>query len=608
MKKFLPFILISAVFATACGGGGSLISSSGENPGNTSNPSITTSETIETSSQGSQGGVSSSEEREDKHTITAEEYAYQMNPETILFESSYMVHLIAPNDSVMHVQLDHGKLFNITFNTYYKLEKTANGARVTSYIVDSTTGKVEKNTRELSLDALYNYIFDDFIVLLKIPYSSWTYNQQTEKYTLSNIKLEGIELESGTMDIRYGYPQAINVSVKGFGECQISFESIGTIHINLPEELQVSSEVMVTSEVPQVSQEVVETSQVKQDVYTITAEEYAHELNPETVVFNSNYSIVMTDYMNRVMSIDLDNGKYLNKLNGLYFAFEKVNEKIMLTSYSPDGRGGYRISSELYDKESLFSYFFGSFQSLFYIPFTQWTFNATTNSYSLATLEYGGMKIIGGTLKVKNGKPMYMDVIIDGVGTSSLTFSNHGEVNINIPNDRYTFTEEELKNQLSPETIIFNSNYVIDMTDPSGSSMTILMDNELCYNPTYGVYTSCVRKDENTILMDLYTIGSDGTYVVQSREMNNSEIKGWFFGGMNFIFDIQYSQLTFNESDGSYSIAEFTVGNYHFINGEIRMINGLPFYLSLTVENLGSFTMKFSNHGKTNIVLPNVAK
>lgn len=365
---------------------------------------------------------------------------------------------------------------------------------------------------------------------------------------------------------------------------------------------------MVTSEVPQVSQEVVETSQVKQDVYTITAEEYAHELNPETVVFNSNYSIVMTDYMNRVMSIDLDNGKYLNKLNGLYFAFEKVNEKIMLTSYSPDGRGGYRISSELYDKESLFSYFFGSFQSLFYIPFTQWTFNATTNSYSLATLEYGGMKIIGGTLKVKNGKPMYMDVIIDGVGTSSLTFSNHGEVNINIPNDRYTFTEEELKNQLSPETIIFNSNYVIDMTDPSGSSMTILMDNELCYNPTYGVYTSCVRKDENTILMDLYTIGSDGTYVVQSREMNNSEIKGWFFGGMNFIFDIQYSQLTFNESDGSYSIAEFTVGNYHFINGEIRMINGLPFYLSLTVENLGSFTMKFSNHGKTNIVLPNVAK
>ena len=162
--------------------------------------------------------------------------------------------------------------------------------------------------------------------------------------------------------------------------------------------------------------------------YMVSKGVYEHELNAHTVLFESNYRIDM-EGMYFTQYSEFDNG-YARVDGKDVYHFEDLGAEIKCTHYTSQGLVDYVRTDT---KENIYLWWFMSYYYLFTIPYEEFEFDKQERQYVCGEVSYSEEFAINrGVLKAYKNKPMYFEFDIKGYGTYKATFSQHGNISIDV--------------------------------------------------------------------------------------------------------------------------------------------------------------------------------
>ena len=161
--------------------------------------------------------------------------------------------------------------------------------------------------------------------------------------------------------------------------------------------------------------------------YQVTKEVFEHELDPHTVIFESNYQVT-NDYTGMHLINEIDYGKVILNAKTRY-AFEKYNngiKQITLDIY------GNKLDEYTYsDINSFYSMWFGEFYCLFSLKYEDFTYDRSVQAYRCGRIVYDQYHIVEyGLAKAYKNKPTYLEFYIQGLGLYTISICRHGEISI----------------------------------------------------------------------------------------------------------------------------------------------------------------------------------
>lgn len=165
-------------------------------------------------------------------------------------------------------------------------------------------------------------------------------------------------------------------------------------------------------------------------MYKFTEAQFNYEISRDTVLFKSNYTITAYRSSVEYMVSEFDYGKCKSTIQGntSYYKLVDKGSNVELTSYYNS-----QPYTQTITKEQLYSYFFTSLNFLFDIKYSDLTFSSTYKRYELSDVDLGDYHINSGYISGYNRKPMTMSFDIQGFGTVSAVFTNHGTTSVTLP-------------------------------------------------------------------------------------------------------------------------------------------------------------------------------
>ena len=185
--------------------------------------------------------------------------------------------------------------------------------------------------------------------------------------------------------------------------------------------------------------------------YIFKEEDYNREINRDTVLFRSNYTVSISMNGSNFMTSYIDYGKFMTITDNYtgWYELVELGNNVIYTSYSP--YGGWHKDTSTRTKEEIYSFFFMKNAFMFDLPYSSISLDEANKRYNIVDTMVGDKHVKSGYLVAKNKKPLDIEMEIEGEGVFHASFTNHGSTSVTFPEtqddrlEHITFTFDAIK-------------------------------------------------------------------------------------------------------------------------------------------------------------------
>lgn len=169
--------------------------------------------------------------------------------------------------------------------------------------------------------------------------------------------------------------------------------------------------------------------------------------------------------------------------------------------------------------------------------------------------------------------------------------------------DKYFVTREMYEREMDRDTVLFHSNYIVEMdTTVRSNPLISQFDNgkSIVNNSQYYEFTELDHGYVN-----MFNCNLDGTYPYE-RSMPKESLYLYWFMDFGFLFDVPFDELTYDPNTHTMVGHDFDVDQYHIESVTMSAYDGKPISMVFEITNLGTCTARFYNHGQVSITRPDI--
>lgn len=160
----------------------------------------------------------------------------------------------------------------------------------------------------------------------------------------------------------------------------------------------------------------------------------------------------------------------------------------------------------------------------------------------------------------------------------------------------YTVSKGVYEHELNAHTVLFESNYRIDIEGQFISQSSEFDNGYARVDATQIYYFEDLGND---IRCSHYNSGGVIDYTTTNSEEN---ICLWWFGNFYYLFKIPYEAFEFDKQERQYVCGEVNYSEEFGINrGIIRAYKNKPMYFEFDIKGFGTYKATFSQHGNISI-------
>lgn len=164
--------------------------------------------------------------------------------------------------------------------------------------------------------------------------------------------------------------------------------------------------------------------------------------------------------------------------------------------------------------------------------------------------------------------------------------------------DPYQFDKDTYLYECNPDTVMFKSNYRVEMYVDDVLRMTSDLDyGKACTNNEYYYYL--VEQGDSAEVTSYRQDGSFNT-TIQSKEY----LYNYWFGFGKYLFELKYEDFSYNQEKKYYECDRVELSEFVIEKGIFKAYNKKPIYIEYNIVGQGKFAMQFSKHGEVTVNLP----
>ena len=191
----------------------------------------------------------------------------------------------------------------------------------------------------------------------------------------------------------------------------------------------------------------------------------------------------------------------------------------------------------------------------------------------------------------------------------TLNRDNNNVSQVVLTKESTTYNQFEYEAELNRDNILFSRNYTINIFYDGSLEMTTSLDNgnisTFVAGNSFPYYFNVEAISEEQAILTKYYL-RDGVYSKDSSVVDRPYLYRFFFYSFNFLFQVPYSSIEYDEETYNYKILPTTVDDVEIRGGTISIRNKQPSLIEAYYGQNHSIKLSFTSIGTTSVSMPRV--